>query len=49
MLVVRGDVKVELLKYDSIINLMGLSKSHKDKTIFHVNQYSVSNTEYGTE
>ena len=46
---VRGEVQVEQLMSDSIINLMVPSKYHKDKSRFCVNQYPVSNTRYGTQ
>ena len=49
MYMVSWDVQVEKLMPDSIINLRGPSKSHKDKMISQVNQDSVSNIRYGTQ
>ena len=44
---VRGEMQVEQLIFDSIINLRGPSKSHKDKSRFRVSKipYKTQDTE----
>ena len=46
---VRGEVQVEQLMSDSIINLRGLSKLCKDKSRFCVSKIPYKNTRYRTE